>query len=263
MNLFKKLFGGSTTKKSSEPDNTKLISLLDIYAEQPSNENYKSVVSEIINGNAFLLLPSVNDKNIPESWETTKVNTTLNLTSVFNLDGLKVLGAFSDESALVAWSKRETEYTALRTQDITTFCQEHNIDRIVINSDQKNMFVLERNRDNITPRTIQEETEVLVGTPIKPLPKAALELLSQNFRKVDTIEEAYQFAQMLNNETSLVLGIKMSIVSDNSKAALHNALNDSLGGVDIGIPIDIMMLEDEGWLNTVRNIENTLFYKKH
>ena len=66
----------------------------------------------------------------------------------------------------------------------------------------------------------------------------------------------------MDDETSLVLGIKMTVISDNSKAALHNALNDSLNGTDIGIPIDIMLLEDENWLNTVRNIESSLIYKR-
>lgn len=266
MNFLKKLFGGadnpkSTTQESKDPDNTRLTYLLDIYAQHPSNDNYSSVLKEINDGNSFLLLPSVNNKNTI-GWETTKEGTTLNLASVFNLDGLKVLGAFSDETALVNWSNRKTEYTAIRTQDLIDFCKQNNIDRIVINSDQKNMFVLERNRENITSRTIQEDTNVLVGTPITPLPKSTIDLLVKNFKRIDTIEEAYQFAQKMNDETSLVLGIKMSIISDNSRAALHNALNDSLSGVNVGIPIDIMLIEDEGWLNTVRNIQNSLFYTR-
>lgn len=267
MSFLKKLLGGSDNKKTEikenrNPDNTRLTYLLDIYRQHPSNDNYRAVLDEITNGNSFLLLPSANDNTNTIGWQTAEVGTTLNLASVFNLDGLKVLGAFSDETALVKWTKRETQYTAIKTQDLIDFCKQNNIDRIVINSDQKNMFVLERNRENITSRTIQEETKVLVGTPTNPLPKAAIDLLVKNFSKVDTIEEAYQVAQKMNDETSLVLAIKMSVVSDNSRAALHNALNDSLPGVDVGMPIDIMILEDEGWLNTARNIQNALFYKR-
>lgn len=267
MNFLKKLFGNADSKQTPEvknknPDNTRLTYLLDIYGQHPSNENYKAVLDEITSGNSFLLLPSVNENGNSNGWQTAQVGTTINLASVFNLDGLKVLGAFSDETALVKWTNRETQYTAIKTQDLVDFCKQNNIDRIVINSDQKNMFVLERNRENITSRTIQEETKVLVGTPIKPLPSSVIELLIKNFKKVDTIEEAYQYAQQMNDESSLVLGIKMSVVSDNSRAALHNALNDSLNGMDIGIPIDIMLLEDEGWLSTVRNIQNSLFYKR-
>lgn len=267
MKFLKKLFGGSDYKKSEvkenkNPDNTRLTYLLDIYGQHPSNDNYRAVLEEITNGNSFLLLPSANENANTTGWQTAEVGTTLNLASVFNLDGLKVLGAFSDEFALVKWTKRETQYTAIKTQDLIDFCKQNNIDRIVINSDQKNMFVLERNRENITSRTIQEETKVLVGTPTNPLPKSAVDLLVKNFSKVDTIEEAYQFAQKMNDEISLVIGIKMTVVSDNSRAALHNALNDSLPGVDVGMPIDIMILEDEGWLNTARNIQNSLIYKR-
>ena len=267
MNFLKKLFGGSNndkpaTKESTNPDNTRLTFLLDIYGQHPSNDNYKAVLEEIINGNSFLLLPSVNDNPDSNGWKAAQVGTTITLSSIFNLDGLRVLGAFSDEAALVKWTNRATQYTAIKTQDLVEFCKENNVDRIVINSDQKNMFVLERNRENITSRTIEEETKVLVGTPTSPLPKSVTDLLAKNFKKVDTIEEAYQYAQNMNGETSLVLGIKMSVVSDNSKAALHNALNDSLIGINIGMPIDIMLLEDEGWLNTVRNIEGSLFYKR-
>jgi len=267
MSFLKKLFGGSDNKKTEvtenkNPDNTRLIYLLDIYGQHPSNDNYRLVLEEITNGNSFLLLPSANDNGNTIGWQTAEVGTKLNLASVFNLDGLKVLGAFSDETALIKWTKRETQYTAIKTQDLIDFCKQNNIDRIVINSDQKNMFVLERNRENITSRTIQEKTEVLVGAPANPLPKSAVDLLVKNFSKVDTIEEAYQFVQRMNDETSLVLGIKMSVVSDNSRAALHNALNNSLPGVDVGMPIDIMILEDEAWLNTARNIQNSLFYKR-
>ncbi len=267
MNFLKKLFGGSGKTQTGNvetkhPDNTRLTYLLDIYGQYRSNENYKAVLDEITTGNSFLLLPSVNERGDSNGWQTAQVGTTINLASIFNLDGLKVLGAFSDETALVKWTNRETQYTAIKTQDLVDFCKQNNVDRIVINSDQKNMFVLERNRENITSRTIQEETKVLVGTPTNPLPQNAIELLIKNFKKVDTIEEAYQYAQKMNNETSLVLGIKMTVVSDNSRAALHNALNDSLNGIDVGIPIDIMLLEDEGWLNTVRNIENSLFYRR-
>jgi hypothetical protein len=267
MNFLKRLFGntGNNHPKSEEnniPDNTGLIYLLDNYGQHRSNENYRAVLEEITNGNSFLILPSLNDTYEEKGWQTAQVGTTLKLSSIFNLDGLRVLGAFSDETALVKWTKCPTQYSAIKTQDLVDFCRQNNVDRIVINSDQKNMFVLERNQGNITSRTIREKTEVSVGTPITPLPKSTIDLLAKNFKRIDTIEEAYQYAQKMKDETSLVIGIKMAIVSDNSRAALNNALNDSLSGVNVSMPIDIMLLENEDWLNTVRNIQNSLFYKK-
>lgn len=265
MNFFKKIFGNSTktidTQEKKNPENTRLNYLLNIWGQHQSDNNYTAVMDEILNGNSFLLLPSVNE-NETIGWTTSEADKTLNLTSVFNLDGLKVLGAFSDENSLVEWSKKPTQYTALPTKDIIEICKEQGIDRIVINSNQKNMYVLERNRQNIKTTTIEKETKVLVGTPTKPLSKQIIDKLIYNFRKVDTIEEAYQYAQNMNNESSIVLGIKMSTVSENSRAALHNALNNSLSNEQLDIPIDIMILEKQDWLNTVRNIEDSLFYKR-
>lgn len=266
MSFLKKLFGKTDSKPAKatekEPDNTKLLFLLDTYAQHPSQENYKAVIDEVAEGACFLLLPSVNDRENSAGWNTLDTGATLKLTSVYNLDGLTVLGAFTDEAALLNWAKQQTQYTAMKTQDLIDFCQQNKIDRIVINSDQKNMFVLERNRQNITTRTIQEETKVLVGTPTNPLRKTVIDKLVENFRKVDTIDEAYQYAQSMNGETSIVLGIKMSVVSDNSREALHYALNNALADEKFEMPLDIMILETADWLETVRGIENSLFYKR-
>src|SRR5687767_8637840 len=264
MNFLKKLFGNNDEdqqlKRERNPENTKLNFLLESYAQYHSDDNYKAVVQEILEGNSYLLLPSVNERPGSGDWTTLEKDSTLTLASIFNLDGLQVLGAFSDERSLLNWTKRETEYTAMRTQDIIEFCKQNGIDRIVINSNQKKMFVLERNRENITSRTLKEDTKVLVGTPLHPLSKPIIDNLIANFKKIDTIEEAYQYAQTMNGETSVVLAVLLSTVSDNSRAALHNALNNALQKEKLQSPLDIMILEKEDWLNTVRGIHNSLFY---
>jgi hypothetical protein len=124
------------------------------------------------------------------------------------------------------------------------------------------MYVLERNRQNISTRTVEKDTKVLIGTPINPLKQHIIDKLVANFKKVDTIEEAYQYAQSMDGESSIVLGIKMSVISDNSRAALHNALNNALADEQVQSPIDIMLLETDDWLQSVRNIENSLFYRQ-
>ena len=266
MSFLKKLFGNSHKTKpdqeKKDPENTRLGLLLENWGHHPSNENYQAVMDEILDGNSFLLLPSVNENGENDHWQTAEKDTTIQLASVFNLDGLKVLGAFSNEKALVEWAKTGTQYTALRTQDIIELCKENGIDRVVINTNQPTMYVMERNRENIKSTVIEEETKVLVGTPTRPLSRRIIEKLIANFKKVETIEEAYQYAQTMNHETSIVLGIKMSVVSDNSRAALHNALNNALSDEQLEMPLDIMILETEDWLHTVRNIEKALFYKR-
>jgi len=266
MSFFRKVFGrndkSASTSEKKDPENTRLNYLLNIWGEHPSDENYKIVVEEILNGNSYLILPSVNDDPGSGNWETAKVSTTLKLTSIFNLDGLKVLGAFSDEKSLVQWTKRETQYTAISTQDMVEFCKANGIDRIVINSGQKNMFVLERNRDNIKTTVIDKSTPVQVGAPIHPLSRQILDKLIANFKKVDTIKEAYHYAQNANNEFSLVIGVVLSAISDNSRAALNNAINSSLQGEKLDTPVDIFVLPTDDWIKAVRNIQNSLFYKR-
>jgi hypothetical protein len=266
MNFLNKLFRGGNKKderlENKRPENTKLNYLLNIWGDNHSNENFNEVLKEILEGNCYLLIPSINDNPGTGDWTTAEIGTTLKLTSVFNLDGLQVLGAFSDESSMLKWAKKETGYTSLRTQDIIEFCKQHKIDRIVINSGQKNIFVLERNRENIKKTTFEKTTPVQIGTPIKPVGKHIIDKLVLNFKKVDTIQEAYHYAQSLNNEFSLVIGVLLSVVSDNSKAALDNAINNSLQGEKLDIPVDIFVIQTEGWLNKIRNINNSLFYKR-
>lgn len=266
MSFLKKLFGSSPKSKEplqkKDPDNTRLLFLIDTWVSNPTNENYGDVLNELENGNSFLILPTENSGVETIGWSSLEKESKLNLTSIYNLDGLKVLAAFADENALLEWSKKPTQYTALHTQDVIDICKSNSIDRVVINNLQKNMFVLERNRANITTNVIQKETKVLVGTPTHPLSEAVIQRLKQNFQRVDTIEEVYQFAQSMNGETSLVLAVKMTVQSDNSRVALHNAINDSINADELQLPLDIMIISSEDWLNTARNVHGSFIYKK-
>jgi hypothetical protein len=259
MGLFDKLFGNKS--KPTNPDNSKLFKLLEIYQTQNGEgDSYKNVILELMNGNSFLLLPSVNDNENSDTWTTAKKDTTLKLTCVYNLDGLKVLGAFTDENALLSWAKKPTQFTGLSSQDVLKLCEENLIERIVINSDLPTMFVLERNRNNIKTETIEKETTVQVGTPNRPLENRIIQKLIEQFKRVDTINEVYQYGQTKNNEFSLVLGVKLSTNSDNAKTATINAVQTALQEEKIDQLLDIFFIEDDGWYNTIRNLENSKVY---
>jgi hypothetical protein len=78
MNFLKKLFSGAdnpqpTKAENKNPDNTRLIYLLDIHGQHPSNENYRAVLDEITTGNSFLLLPSVNENGNSNGWKLQKL----------------------------------------------------------------------------------------------------------------------------------------------------------------------------------------------
>ncbi|MCB2409116.1 SseB family protein [Hymenobacter lucidus] len=266
MNFLKKLFGREELPPQAppkqQPDNIQFNQLLDVYSRQPSADSYQAVMQEILTGNSCLLLPSVNKGGAADGWQTLEAGSTLTLASVFTVDGLRVLGAFSDAKALLSWAGQETEYTALRTQDVLEFCEQQGIDRVVINSGRPNMFVLERSRENIRETVLEQPTEVLVGKPLHPLPPAVLHKLSANFRRIGIVAEAYQYAQQLNGEMSIVLGVVLLAASDEATAALHHAVNDSLQGESLTMPLDVMVLENEDWLATVRGIEESLFFQR-
>lgn len=264
MGIFEKLFGTKkkVTENNGSPDNTKLIGLLEKYGKNQSQENYQKAFNEIMEGNTMLFLPSVNDGEPKDNWTTLQKDSTLKLTSVFDQDGLKVLGAFTSPEKLVEWTKKETEYTAMQSKDVIDFCQTHGIDRIVIDTDMPTMFVLERNRANIQTEIIQEKTQVRVGTPMKPISGNLLQKFQTNFSKVSVINEVYHYAMVRNNESILMLGFVLDTYSDNSRAACINSVQNSMDGEQLDLPLEMFMLNEEGWLQTVKGIENSLIYKK-
>ncbi|ESU19854.1 hypothetical protein FEDK69T_31110 [Flavobacterium enshiense DK69] len=265
MGIFDKIFGSnkkSIEKNSENPNNTKLIELLEQYGKNQSQENYKKAFDEIVEGNSMLILPSINDGGMDDNWRTLEKESTLKLTSVFDIDGLSVLGVFTSPENLVEWTKKETQYTAMKSKDVIEFCQAQGIDRIVIDSDMPTMFVLERNRENIKTEVIKEDTQVTVGTPINPMAGELLKKLQSNFKKVSVIKEVYHYVMVRNNESILILGFVLDTYTDNSRAASINSVQNSMDGENLELPLEIFLLSDENWYKTVQGIEDSLIYKR-
>ena len=269
MSFLKKIFGGQTTNRlplqqveEKKPDNRTLLNLLYEWKNNESSENYTNVVNEILSGHSFLLLPSVNDGKSSGDWKTIKTGSTLKLTSVFDVDGLKVLGAFTDESALMTWSRKQTEFTAMKSQDVIDFCQTSGIDRIIINSDQPTMFVLERNRENIKTETVQRQTEVRIWTPKNPISGNLLEKLKSNFSKISTIREVYHYGMTRDDEHIFIIAFSLEIYSEDARFACINAIQNSMSGETIEFPLELFYLDDESWYSTARGVADSLIYKR-
>jgi len=264
MGLFDRIFGtpkAAFISMNEHPDNTKLIGLLEIYGKNRSQENYQKAFHEIVVGNSLLIVPSINDGKLKHTWETLEKNSTIKLTSVYDQDGLKVLGVFTTPEKLVEWTKKETEYTAMKSKDAIDFCQANGIDRIVIDTDFSTMLVLERSREHISTETIQKETQVQVGAPSNPISGKHLEKFQSNFSKVSVIKEVYHYAMLRNNESILMLGFVLDIYSEDSRAACINAVQNAMKGEKLELPLEMLMLNDEGWCQTVKGIKNSLIYK--
>lgn len=262
MGLFNKLFKDKS--KQNDPDNTRLLELINIYWKQNGKgDTYKNVVLELMNGNSFLMFPTKNGlKAETTGWTVFQQNAIIKLSSVVNLDGLKVLGAFTDEQAMLNWTKKPTEYTSMRSQAVLQICEENNINRIVINTDQPNMFVIEHSKENVKEYQIKQDTDVQLGTPNKPLSGSITKKLLDNFKTNNAILEVYQYGQTKEHEFSIVLGFKLSVYSENSKQAVINAVQSAMQNETPDQFLDLFFIESEDWYDMIKGVQNSLLYKR-
>jgi len=269
MGFFNKLFGNKE-KNDNNLSNNRLIRLLDKWGREESEHSFKSVLHELFEGQSFLLVPTVNNNDIEENkWVTMVEGTTLHLTSVTEQDGVKVLAVFSDDTSLIDWAKQVTSYTALKTQDLFNMCRELEIDRVVINSDQKNMFVLERQKNDVDTEeeVLEEETRIRVGVPSNPLSMAIVERINENIKDIPFIDEVYQYIQEDINEQGasefiLMIGVKVSDDSDESRKLMLDTIKQSLTGQKKPeLPLGIMVLDNK-WYQAMERIGNQPFYVK-
>jgi len=135
------LYEMSTT---NQPDNTTLISLLNEWGKDMSKDNYIKVRNELMEGNSFLMLPAPGkNKAIPEKWHASSEASRIQLSSLYTIDGIKVLGAFTDPDSVLRWSKgKKVQCTSLRSQAVLEICERNGIKRVVINSGSDNIFPL-------------------------------------------------------------------------------------------------------------------------
>lgn len=131
-------------KHFNESDNTRLIFLLNEWSKNPSGKNFEKVMDELINGNSYLLLPSIAEALGNKSFTAADSETKLPLTCIYEVDGVRVLGAFTDETSLYNWSKNSSHYIAMTTKGILKMCEMNDIYKIVINSDSPDIFLVQR-----------------------------------------------------------------------------------------------------------------------
>lgn len=259
MNIFNKLFG----KKEPEftPDNSVLLQLIQAYHQNETPENYKKVIGELHGPRAFLVVPSDGKQSTSDAWHTLKKGATVGFTSVFDVDGLLVFGVFTSETALSKWIDKETAFMAMPARVVMEMAQENNFGRIVIDSDQETMFVLERNVSNSNEIAIKEDTEVLIWYPKQPISGAHKTQLCTAFSKVSSIKEVYHFGMTRNDEAIFILAFLLDEVNENSRLAVLSAMNDGMNGFSSEFPLEMMYVkEGDDWHKTGNNFE--VFYKK-
>lgn len=276
MSFFKKLFGGDNKSEKNQKQhiytdngdienndpipNDDLINLLNAWSKQESEDTFQAVIKELNEGSSFLLLPLM-DKNDDEAheWKTLEFDN-IQLTSVFEVEGFSVLTAFSDEKSLFEWSLKDINYKKLSTQDVLRFAELYYIDNIVINSGLLNMFILEYNR-NKEDDTAREDQLVKVEIPSQPLNDTVIERLIAHFDNITPINEAYQYLHTIDENTSLMIGVRLSTDNENIRTVMIEAIKDSLQGDKPENPLGIMLLDDN-WIEKMKSINNPPFFRR-
>jgi len=261
MKLFQRFLNKTSTPDG--PDNSKLLILLDLYWKADGKDNtYKNVVLELMNGNSFLILPGQNEfSQLSAGWKTTEEATTMKLSSLYMLDGLKVLAAFTDENALLDWSRKPCAYTSMRSQDVLKLCEANGIARIVINNNTHNMFVLEKKRGNTQEYTIPADSEVKIGVPRTPLDRRLLDKLIVRFRGLNNIKRVYHYGQTKGKEFSIVLGFELEKNSENGKKAVIDMVSEAIEDEKLPHPLDVFFIETEESKGPIAAIEGSLIYE--
>lgn len=254
------------TKSESNctPDNSLLLKSIHAFHNDKTQENFLAVITELQSETAYLVVPTsqpaATEKD-EKGWSTIKEGTPLSFSTVYDLDGLKVFGVFTSQEKLMAWSDITRHFTAIPAKVVLEIAQENGFGRIVIDSDQDTMFVLDRNTSNMQTEVIKENTEVIVWHPKEPIIGTNKEQLLTAFHKVSSIEEVFHFGITKNNESILILAFVLETVTENSKLAVVSAINEGMKNHALQMPLDIMYLQkSDDWYDTAKKME--LFYKK-
>ena len=155
-----------------------------------------------------------------------------------------VFGVFTSETTLSKWTDRETAFMAMPARAVLDLAETHSFGRIVIDSDQETMFVLERNRENISTTTIQEETQVQVGFPQHPIDGANKSQLLAAFSKNSNIKDVYHFVMLRNLESIYILAFVLENYSENARLAVMDCVSDGMKGFALDLPLESMYIEE-------------------
>ena len=144
MEFFKRLFKSFPQKEDLKPDNARLLALIEQYISDNQYESYKKVVFELESGNSYLLIPSENNLGKEfSSWTPSPPGLAIEM-GIWYKDGLKATVAFTSEQALFNWAEKPTKYVSFQSQVVLKMCGDNGICRVVIDSKQRTMIVLQK-----------------------------------------------------------------------------------------------------------------------
>jgi len=255
----------------NSPDNTNLDALLNYWKDNKNEDSYKNIVEELLKGNTFLYIPVADKLNEKEILDISKLkDKTIRFTSVLNRDGLLVVVVFSDETSLKMWAKRDIGFIKLKTKDLLTFCDSKSINRIIINANQSNAFVLEKGKKADESNVSRNSSgDVKLWVPKRPIKGDLLNNIIMSCANVSTVSEVYHFGASrdvglgINQEKhSLVLGVKLDLYSEDAKHATLIALDKAINNKKTELPIEIIFLDNEEFYKGAKSLKDSLIYKR-
>lgn len=130
------------------PNNTALLKNIKAFQKEQNEATFMAVFNELQGENAFLIVPTaepVMGENKDENgWSTIEKGKQITFTSVFEIEGQKVLGAFTSQQTLMLWAKETKPFVSIPAKDVLDIAMQNDISKIIIDSDQDTMFVLGR-----------------------------------------------------------------------------------------------------------------------
>jgi len=128
-------------------DNSKLLSLIDDWLNaNGKGKTYENVVLELLNGNSSLFVQT-HGEQVNENYRFIADENTKLLMGIYEIEGKKYFGAFTDLDLLEKWLKVRSSYVQLQSKALIEMADKTDVDGIIINSSYRNMFVAFKNRD--------------------------------------------------------------------------------------------------------------------
>jgi hypothetical protein len=258
MGFLKNLFPSKRELKTEkQPDNARLIFLLNIYSEHNSDKNSRLILDELKNGNNFLIVPIIDEHN-KAIGEQANI---LTLASSFDLDGLKVLGAFTDEASLMRWANAPTPYYATKSGLLLDFARDNKVNKVVINMGSPNCYIVEKQKSLATiPR--KADSRFAIGELRRPIRGRHEDRIVANFAALVNVLEAYQFAHYIDDEYLPTIGVKLKVYSDHGREAAICAVTDTLTDEFARIKLNVVFFDNEEAYQIVSKIDRARFYLK-
>lgn len=125
-------------------DNSKLLSLIEDWLSQNGKGNtYRNVVMELLNGNGCLFVQTHGEQVNETKTYIANENDKLKI-GIYEIEGKKFFGAFTEIDLLEKWLKVRGSYAQLSSKVLMEMADVENVDGIIINSGFRNMFAVFR-----------------------------------------------------------------------------------------------------------------------